>query len=40
MDKVIQACVTSMTDVDKEVVRFVELCLTDFLRIDDAEDYE
>jgi len=28
-----------MVDVDKEVVRFVELCLTDFLRIDDAEDY-
>lgn len=40
MDLVLKACVQSLHDQDKEVVRFAELCLTDFLRIDDAEDYE
>ncbi|CAD8048797.1 unnamed protein product [Paramecium sonneborni] len=40
MNLIIMACVQSIQDPDKEVVRFVELCLTDFLRIDDAEDYE
>ncbi|CAK90633.1 unnamed protein product (macronuclear) [Paramecium tetraurelia] len=40
MNLVIMACVQSLSDPDKEVVRFVELCLTDFLRFNDAEDYE
>lgn len=35
MEFVVNTCVKGVNDSDKEVVRFAELFLTDFLRIDD-----